>query len=101
MSATRIRPIRDLVLVERDPAPVQSAGGIWFPEASSAAPSVPWRATTGTAIAVGPKVKGVQAGDRLALPELGGVEIRHEGILLSFFPEAEIIGVLPQAGRES
>lgn len=90
-----IRPIRDQVLVQRDPPPTAS-GLVLLPETVQA-----WRSNYGTALAVGPKARTVKAGNRLFLPDLGGVEFRHEGVLLALFPEDDIIGVLPDAGTES
>lgn len=87
----RLRPLRDQVIVQRD-VPDEAVGAIYIPEAHR-----DWRATNGTALAIGSQVHTVKVGDRVLLPLYGGVEVTHDGVLLALVPEDDILGVFAHA----
>lgn len=96
-----ITPMHDRFLVRRDPPPDLTKGGIVIPE------SIKWRGDRGKVLAVGPGKKlddgsrlpmSVKVGDTVMLPEYGGVEVNHDGELLSLMTEDEILGVLEDVG---
>lgn len=79
MSARRLIPLFDRVLVRRLVAPKQSAGGVLLPEAAGP------KLNEGQVVATGPGARNsagelvpcsVAAGDKVLLPEYGGVEIK-------------------------
>jgi co-chaperonin GroES (HSP10) len=89
-----IRPLRDYIVVKKDE--IDRIGSIDLPENSAE------RATTGTAVAVGPEVASVPVGSRVLWGVYDGVacvidgDFRNKRILLR---EASIIGLLPPRRR--
>lgn len=86
---TGITPIRDQVLVRRDPPVEQSKGGLFYPQGSAEWPEI------GTVLAIGPSVRepGLEPGTRVAFKARAGTALEpdtREG----FRPERERVVVL-------
>ena len=100
-AARRIVPLLDRVLVKRVLPEEKTAGGVFLPESAQK------KLREGIIMAVGPKAVGsVQAGDRIVLPEYGGVCVffrEMEGCIVSFssLPLSVCVCVSLLAQRES
>ena len=97
------RPLRDYVLVQPDPrvVNVQTAGGLFLPDASDGDPSHEHREST--VIAVGPGTRrddggrntmDARVGERVLLGSWTGHDIRLDGTVYVVVHEDQLIGVL-------
>ena len=93
---TRFRPIREHVVIERDDAKSETAGGIVLPEGAKDKPR------QGAVVAVGPgrAEKGqwvrlqVQSGDRVLFGADAGTEVEIDGTKYIVMHEQEILSIL-------
>lgn len=78
----KIRPLRDRVIVRRDPPNDKTPGGLYVPETART------KVTIGTVLAVGPgafeqngtrRPVDVKVGDRIVFGKYSGSEIAYEG----------------------
>ena len=70
------KPRGDRALVKRDQRPKQTAGGIHIPDVARADKKN--KQQFGTVLAVGPKVEGLAAGDRVVIPAFAGIEVQDD-----------------------
>ena len=95
---TKIRPLHDKVLLERDEAETQTASGIFLPESSKEKPM------TATVVAVGPgKINtetgdrtpiGLKAGEKVIISKWAGSEIKLDGEDYLLVDASEILAVV-------
>ena len=105
--AFRLTPLRDRIIVKRDPEQELTEGGIYIPDTARD------KSTTGTVLAVG---KGkltedgkvipldVKVGDRVLFGKYAGSEAKRyafesEGEELIVMREEEVLGILDTAGK--
>jgi chaperonin GroES len=70
-----VRPLRDYVLIVRDPEETTSSGGVVLPDTSATAQALQ-RPSTGEVIAKGPKVTDeIALGARVTISAYAGVEV--------------------------
>ncbi|KAK9823862.1 hypothetical protein WJX72_006005 [[Myrmecia] bisecta] len=95
--ARRLIPLLDRVLIEKVTPPTKSLGGVLLPESATS------KVNEGKVIAVGPGRRSqsgelipvsVKEGDRVMLPEYGGMQVKLEGKELNIFRDEELIGIL-------
>lgn len=91
---SKLVPLADRVLVKRLEAITKTAGGILLPESNIS------KANEGQIIAVGPGLKTksgevipitVSVGDKVLLPEYGGIPVKVQGDELFLFRNEEIL----------
>jgi len=97
LSARRLIPLLDRVLVKRLEPPTRSVGGILLPEAAQS------KLNEGIVIACGPGGRdkdggllpmGVSIDDKVLLPQYGGSEVTVDDEDLVLFRDQDILGVL-------
>jgi co-chaperonin GroES (HSP10) len=71
-----VRPLRDFVLVRRDPPATKSAGGILL---ANLAEDVSESPEEGVVLAVGPKATEVKVGDRVLIGSFAGFTFKVDG----------------------
>lgn len=96
----KIRPIRNLLLVKRDPPTEKTAGGIIVPEQARE------KLTRGTVLAAGPGTLDtsgrfveteLKKGDRIVFGKYSGNEMEHRGEQDQIFmTEDEVLGVIEE-----
>lgn len=67
-----MKPLKDIVLVQVDPAEERSKSGLWLTEEWKTLPPF------GTVLAVGPKVTTIKKGDRIVFERYASVKIEDE-----------------------
>jgi len=87
-----IQPLGQNILVEKDPQPPLSVGGILIPECAERTPRFA-PTILATVLAVGGKVKIVKPGDRVAVKAYAGDEIEWEGKRPTIMREKDIVGL--------
>ena len=96
-AARRISPLFDRVLVQRAMAERKTKGGLLIPEAAQA------KTNEGVVVAVGPGGRAdsglslpltVAVGDRVLLPELGGIKLEVDGEEFQMFRETDLVAKL-------
>mmetsp|Transcript_19780 Transcript_19780/g.14213 ORF Transcript_19780/g.14213 Transcript_19780/m.14213 type:complete len:99 (-) Transcript_19780:4-300(-) len=94
MSARKLIPLADRILVRRVLPQTKTAGGILLPESQ-----VP-KSSEGIVVAAGPGYRSntgdlipvsVGEGDKVLLPEFGGIHLKSEGDDLYLFRNDEIL----------
>jgi chaperonin GroES len=91
---TKLKPLGNRVLIERDEIKTETPSGILLPDQAREKPR------EGTVIAVGWKQEeadkhSVKPGDRVMLPKFGGVEVENSGLnKQTLIDEDEIMGIL-------
>ena len=92
MSKLNIKPLRDRIVIERDQAEDQTAGGIIIPEAAKEKP------VKGTVVAAGPGTKDeptmVKVGDKVLYNKHSGSEVEVDGKRYLIMREQEIFAVV-------
>mmetsp|Transcript_10846 Transcript_10846/g.16514 ORF Transcript_10846/g.16514 Transcript_10846/m.16514 type:complete len:100 (+) Transcript_10846:75-374(+) len=92
--ARKLLPLADRVLVRRILPQTKTAGGILLPESKIA------KSSEGEVLSVGPGYRAhngdlvapsVSAGDKVLLPEFGGVHLKSEGEEIYLFRNDEIL----------
>jgi chaperonin GroES len=95
------RPLHDRVLVRRVTVEEKTAGGIIIPDTAKEKPQ------EGEIVAVGPGARNekgelaaldVKPGDRVLFGKWSGTEVKIDGEELLIMKEADILGVVEQAG---
>mmetsp|Transcript_19877 Transcript_19877/g.23857 ORF Transcript_19877/g.23857 Transcript_19877/m.23857 type:complete len:100 (-) Transcript_19877:276-575(-) len=95
--ASRLKPLFDRVLVERILPAAKSTGGILLPETAAT------KVKEGVVRRCGPGARGrdgsliplgVAEGDKVLLPEFGGVNVKLEGKEYTLYRDEELLGVL-------
>ena len=99
LSAEKLRPLFDRILVERVKVPEKTNSGIFLPD------SVKQKHNEGYVIAVGPGSRGndgnynklnVKAGDRVVLGSYFGHEVEMDGREYMVLREDDILGVIQE-----
>ena len=97
MTARRLVPLLDRVLVQRIEPPTKSIGGVLLPEASQS------KLNEGVVLAVGPGKRdkdgsllpmGVKVDDKVLLPQYGGNEVTIEDDDFTLYRDDDLLGVL-------
>jgi co-chaperonin GroES (HSP10) len=89
MTKTKFHPLGKNILIRPEVVTEEKTpGGIIKPTAYQQPSS------TGFAIAVGPEVKGVKAGERVAFKWINRQDVFHEGETMALLPEELILGVI-------
>jgi chaperonin GroES len=65
----KIRPMREYVLIRREPEVAKSKGGIIIPDTARA------KTDRGEVLAIGSEVKELKVGDRVLLPKYEGQDV--------------------------
>jgi len=95
--AMKLRPLNDIVMVQRKPKEERSAGGIVIPENAQE------KTTTGIVMAVGPgavddrgerRAIDVRVGDEILFGRYAGTEVQISGEDFVMLRETEIFGVV-------
>lgn len=86
MSAKRIIPLFDRLLVERIKPQQRTKSGLFIPE------NAQQQQNTAKVVAVGDQLKsGIKVNDTVLLPSFGGAEVKHEGAEYFLFHEKDIL----------
>nr|AAM02972.1 Hsp10 [Crypthecodinium cohnii] len=95
--AKRFTPLLDRVLVQRLKPEAKTASGLFLPESAAKAPNY------ATVLAVGPGGRtrdgdilpmNVKVGDKVVVPEYGGMTLKFEDEEFQVFRDADIMGIL-------
>ena len=95
--ARRIAPLFDRVLIQRAAAERKTKGGLLIPETAQA------KTNEGLVVAVGPGARAdsglsipltVAVGDRVLLPDLGGLKLEVDGEEFQMFRESDLVAKL-------
>mmetsp|Transcript_17658 Transcript_17658/g.38524 ORF Transcript_17658/g.38524 Transcript_17658/m.38524 type:complete len:104 (-) Transcript_17658:439-750(-) len=99
--AKRIIPTLDRILVQKVKPVTQTTGGILLPESASAT-----KANLGVVVAAGPGSRSkndgnvipmtVKEGDKVLLPEYGGMNVKLEGEEFIVFRDEDVLAVLQE-----
>lgn len=81
----KIKPLKNLVVVELTPAETQTASGIIIPDTAKEKPQ------QGTIVAIGNSVEDVKTGDKVLYGKYLGIEVGRDLLLIR---ESDIIAVL-------
>ena len=99
----KLRPLHDRVVVRRIEPEAKTSGGIIIPDTAKEKPG------EGEIVAVGPGKRDeagklfpldVKPGDRVLFGKWSGTEIKVDGEDLMVMNEADILGVIAQAGAK-
>jgi chaperonin GroES len=92
-----LRPLLDLVVIQRVAAEEKTAGGIFIPDTAQEKP------VEGEIVAAGPGARsedgkvhplGVEVGDRVLFGKWSGTEIKLDGEELIIIKESDLLGVV-------
>jgi len=95
--STKIRPLRDRLIVERIDSDEKTAGGLYIPDSAKEKPQ------QGKVIAVGNGVRDeqgkiqaldVKAGDTILFGKWSGTEVKLDGTEYLIMKESDIMGIL-------
>jgi len=101
--AKRIKPLFDRVLVQKIPAPKKTSGGLYLPESAKSQELL-----QGTVVAVGPGGRNDQGttvqislkvGEKVILPQFGGMEFKQNEEEYVLLREQEIIATVKDSDK--
>jgi chaperonin GroES len=85
-------PLRDLLIIKRDPLEEMTTGGVIKPDTAVELPS------TGEVVQVGPQAQDVRIGDRVLISGYSGEEQVIEDVTYIIVPEKNVLVILSRAG---
>ncbi|OGL37685.1 hypothetical protein A3E49_01075 [Candidatus Saccharibacteria bacterium RIFCSPHIGHO2_12_FULL_49_19] len=86
--AVKLQPLADWIVAEQEEAMTKTASGLYLPEAAAEKPKV------AKVIKVGPKVKGLKAGDRIVYKSYSTTDIQLEGTDYILVKEEDVLATV-------
>jgi len=86
--AVKLQPTADWIVAEQEDAVTKTASGLYLPDNAAEKPKV------AKVIKVGPKVKGVKAGDRIVYKSYSTTEIKLDGTEYILVKEEDVLATV-------